>query len=173
MQILKGGPARKALALWRLSYIGFERARHLIAYSDSQLVVKQVEGIYEEKEENMIQYLQQIVELKISFKSFQIVQIPREENVKADCLSMLASALEDCRTRHVTVQYLPKPRSLLTDWKQPGSRLEPFDFSYKEESLIINPIHIPYFGACLNKRESMSSKKYITDVVGHMQGHGY
>ncbi|KAL0410824.1 UNVERIFIED_CONTAM: hypothetical protein Slati_3672100 [Sesamum latifolium] len=73
---------------------------------------------------------------------------------------MLASALEDCQTRHVTIQYLLKPRSLLTDGKQPGSRLEPFDFSYKEESSIINPIHTPYFGACLNKRESMSSKKY-------------
>ncbi|KAL0433402.1 UNVERIFIED_CONTAM: hypothetical protein Slati_2674500 [Sesamum latifolium] len=33
-------------------------ARYLIAYLDSQLVAKQVEGIYEAKEENMIQYLQ-------------------------------------------------------------------------------------------------------------------
>ncbi|KAL0444293.1 UNVERIFIED_CONTAM: hypothetical protein Slati_2152000 [Sesamum latifolium] len=70
-------------------------ARHLIAYSDSQFVVKQVEGIYEAKEESMIQYLQQIAELKISFESFQIVQILREENVKADCLSKLASTLKD------------------------------------------------------------------------------
>ncbi|KAL0412081.1 UNVERIFIED_CONTAM: hypothetical protein Slati_3797800 [Sesamum latifolium] len=37
-------------------------ARHLLAYSDSQLVVKQVEGTYEAKEESMIQYLQQIAE---------------------------------------------------------------------------------------------------------------
>ncbi|KAL0395151.1 UNVERIFIED_CONTAM: hypothetical protein Slati_4481300 [Sesamum latifolium] len=50
-------------------------ARHFIGYSDSQLVVKQVEGIYEVNEENMIQYLQQIVELKTSFGSFQIIQI--------------------------------------------------------------------------------------------------
>ncbi|KAL0457891.1 UNVERIFIED_CONTAM: hypothetical protein Slati_0416300 [Sesamum latifolium] len=102
-------------------------SQHLIAYSDSQLVVKQVEGIYEAKEENMIQYLQQIAELRISFESFRIIQILREENVKADCLSKLASALEDCRTRHVTIQYLPKPRTLLTvqvissaeDWRMP------------------------------------------------------
>ncbi|KAL0405125.1 UNVERIFIED_CONTAM: Ribonuclease HI [Sesamum latifolium] len=101
--------------------------RHLLAYSDSQLVVKQVEGIYEAKEENMVQYLQQIAELKTSFKSFQIIQIPREENVKADCLSKLASALEDCRTRHITIQYLPKPRATLAiqvisstiDWRTP------------------------------------------------------
>ncbi|KAL0420689.1 UNVERIFIED_CONTAM: hypothetical protein Slati_3091800 [Sesamum latifolium] len=39
-------------------------ARHLPAYSDSQLIVKQVEGAYEAREESMIQYLQQIKELK-------------------------------------------------------------------------------------------------------------
>ncbi|KAL0448613.1 UNVERIFIED_CONTAM: hypothetical protein Slati_1417700 [Sesamum latifolium] len=102
-------------------------ARHLLAYSDSQLVVKQVEGIYEAKEENMVQYLQQIAELKTSFKSFQIIQIAREENVKVDCLSKLASALKDCPTRHITIQYVPKPRatltiqaiSLTTDWRTP------------------------------------------------------
>ncbi|KAL0420536.1 UNVERIFIED_CONTAM: hypothetical protein Slati_3076500 [Sesamum latifolium] len=102
-------------------------ARHLLAYSDSQLVVKQVEGIYEAKKENMIQYFQQIAELTTNFESFQIIKIPREENVKTDCLSKLASALEDCRTRHVTKQYLPKPRSTLTiqaissmeDWRTP------------------------------------------------------
>ncbi|KAL0413039.1 UNVERIFIED_CONTAM: hypothetical protein Sradi_1505600 [Sesamum radiatum] len=33
-------------------------AKHPLAYSDSQLVVKQVEGTYEAKEESMIQYLQ-------------------------------------------------------------------------------------------------------------------
>ncbi|KAL0445044.1 UNVERIFIED_CONTAM: hypothetical protein Slati_2227100 [Sesamum latifolium] len=53
-------------------------ARHLIAYSDSQLVVKQVEGTYEAKKENMIQYLQHIAELKTSFDYFQLIQIRRE-----------------------------------------------------------------------------------------------
>ncbi|KAL0413199.1 UNVERIFIED_CONTAM: Ribonuclease HI [Sesamum radiatum] len=83
-------------------------ARHHIAYSDSQLIVKQVEDTYKAKEENMIQYLQQIAELKISLNYFQLIQIPREENVNANCLSKLASALEDCRTRHITIQYLPR-----------------------------------------------------------------
>ncbi|KAK4397640.1 hypothetical protein Sango_1239500 [Sesamum angolense] len=62
------------------------RARRLVAYSDSQLIVKYVEGTYEAKEENMIEYLQQIAELKAELESFQLIQIPREENVKADCL---------------------------------------------------------------------------------------
>ncbi|KAL0458116.1 UNVERIFIED_CONTAM: Polyprotein P3 [Sesamum latifolium] len=64
-------------------------ARRLLAYSDSQLIVKQVEGAYEAKEENMIQYLQQITDLKAKFHHFQIIQIPREENAKADSLSKL------------------------------------------------------------------------------------
>ncbi|KAL0420576.1 UNVERIFIED_CONTAM: hypothetical protein Slati_3080500 [Sesamum latifolium] len=101
-------------------------ARHLLAYSDSQ-VVKQVEGIYEVKEKSMVQYLQQIAELRTSFESFQIIQIPMEENAKVDCLSRLASALEDCRTRHITIKYLPNPRvavaiqaiSSPTDWRTP------------------------------------------------------
>ncbi|KAL0361928.1 UNVERIFIED_CONTAM: Ribonuclease HI [Sesamum radiatum] len=102
-------------------------ARHLLAHSDSQLIVKQIEGTFEAKEESMIQYLQQIKELKTSFDHFQIIQIPREENIKADCLSKLASALENCRTRHITIQYLPEARALLAvqpitarvDWRTP------------------------------------------------------
>ncbi|KAL0444710.1 UNVERIFIED_CONTAM: hypothetical protein Slati_2193700 [Sesamum latifolium] len=86
-------------------------ARHLLTYSDSQLVVKQVEGTYEAKEESMIQYLQQIIDLKSKFHHFQIIQIPREENTKADSLSKLASSLEDCRIRHITIHYLPKART--------------------------------------------------------------
>ncbi|KAL0458670.1 UNVERIFIED_CONTAM: Ribonuclease HI [Sesamum latifolium] len=67
-------------------------ARHLLAYSDSQLVVKQIEGVYEAMEKSMVQHLQQIAELRTSFESFQIIQIPREENAKADCVSRLAEA---------------------------------------------------------------------------------
>ncbi|KAL0426453.1 UNVERIFIED_CONTAM: hypothetical protein Slati_2820100 [Sesamum latifolium] len=102
-------------------------AKHLLAYSDSQLVVKQVEGTYEAKEENMIQYLQQIADLKTKFHHFQIIQISREENAKADSLSKLASSLEDCRTRHITIHYLPEARTPLAvqpittgeDWRTP------------------------------------------------------
>ncbi|KAL0311666.1 UNVERIFIED_CONTAM: hypothetical protein Scaly_2919600 [Sesamum calycinum] len=68
---------------------------------------------YEAKEDSMVQYLQQIEELKTKFKSFQLQQIPREENVKVDSLSKLSSALEDCKTRYITVQHLPQLRAPL------------------------------------------------------------
>ncbi|KAL0449087.1 UNVERIFIED_CONTAM: hypothetical protein Slati_1465100 [Sesamum latifolium] len=44
-------------------------APHLLAYSDSQLIVKQVNAEYEAKEESMVKYLQQIEELKTSSKA--------------------------------------------------------------------------------------------------------
>ncbi|KAL0385986.1 UNVERIFIED_CONTAM: Ribonuclease HI [Sesamum radiatum] len=71
--------------------------RHLLAYSDSQLIVKQVESAYEAKEESMIQYLQQITDLKTGFNHFQIIQIPKEENAKVDCLSKLTMLIHGGR----------------------------------------------------------------------------
>ncbi|KAL0445446.1 UNVERIFIED_CONTAM: hypothetical protein Slati_2267300 [Sesamum latifolium] len=62
----------------------------------------------------------------LAYSDSQLV-IPREENVKADSLSRLASALEDCRTRHITIKYLPNLGTTLTiqaissttDWRMP------------------------------------------------------
>ncbi|KAL0463124.1 UNVERIFIED_CONTAM: Retrovirus-related Pol polyprotein from transposon opus [Sesamum latifolium] len=56
-----------------------------------------------------------------------LLHIPREENAKADSLSKLASSLEDCRTRHITIHYLPEARTPLAvqpittgeDWRTP------------------------------------------------------
>ncbi|KAL0358263.1 UNVERIFIED_CONTAM: Retrovirus-related Pol polyprotein from transposon opus [Sesamum angustifolium] len=62
-------------------------------------------------EDSMVQYLQQIEELKTKFKSFQLQQIPWEGNVKADSLSKLAIALEDCKTRRITVVILASAAS--------------------------------------------------------------
>ncbi|KAL0320161.1 UNVERIFIED_CONTAM: hypothetical protein Sradi_5277600 [Sesamum radiatum] len=69
--------------------------------------------MYEAKEESMIQYLQQITYLRTKFHNCQIIQIPREENAKADSLSKLASSLEDCRVRHITIHYLHEVRTPL------------------------------------------------------------
>ncbi|KAL0315352.1 UNVERIFIED_CONTAM: hypothetical protein Sradi_5413400 [Sesamum radiatum] len=51
-------------------------ALQLLASSDSQLIVKQVNGEYEAKKDSMVQYLQQIEELKTKFKSFQTTANP-------------------------------------------------------------------------------------------------
>ncbi|KAL0360881.1 UNVERIFIED_CONTAM: Ribonuclease HI [Sesamum radiatum] len=172
-------------------------ARHLLAYSDSQLVVKQIEGAYEVTEEIMVQYLQQIAKFRTSFESFQIIQIPREENAKADCLSRLASALEDSRTRHITIQYLPNPRAALTiqvvssstDWRMlivewiekgnlPDNRWDASRLKARAVRFLIhgdilykNPTHTICFDVCPNMKESTYSEKYIAGVVDRISEH--
>ncbi|KAL0367113.1 UNVERIFIED_CONTAM: hypothetical protein Sradi_3601400 [Sesamum radiatum] len=173
-------------------------ATHLLAYSDSQLIVKQIEDAYEAKEGNIIQYLQQIEELKTSFNYFQMVQKPREENVKADCLSKHTSALKDCRTRHITIQYLLEARAPLAiqpitsgeDWRTPitgwleeghlpDNRWEAARLKARAARFLLQggthykrSYKHPYFGACPNKRESTSFERSIADVVEHTQAHG-
>ncbi|XP_077250975.1 uncharacterized protein LOC143890252 [Tasmannia lanceolata] len=68
------------------------RAQRLRAYCDSQLVVCQIQGVYEAREERMIKYLGRVRSLAVHFKSFEVVRIPRAENVKADVLSKLAAS---------------------------------------------------------------------------------
>ncbi|KAL0303219.1 UNVERIFIED_CONTAM: hypothetical protein Sradi_6190000 [Sesamum radiatum] len=130
-------------------------------------------------------------ELKTSFDHFQITQIPREENVKADCLSKLASALEDYRTRLITIQCLPEARALLAvqpittrvDWRTatirwiegghlPDDRWEAARLKTRATRFLIQAGTLykrsytqPCCGACPHKKESMSSKRYIAVVV--------
>ncbi|KAL0283136.1 UNVERIFIED_CONTAM: hypothetical protein Sradi_7239400 [Sesamum radiatum] len=84
-------------------------AKHLLAYSDSQLVVKQVEDTYKAKERKYDPISTTNQGLKGQVPSLPIIQIPREENAKADSLSKLASSLENCRTKYITLHYLLRP----------------------------------------------------------------
>ncbi|XP_077223955.1 uncharacterized protein LOC143857414 [Tasmannia lanceolata] len=67
-------------------------AQRLNAYSDSQLVVNQVQVTYEARDERMIRYLAKVCQLVDKFKNFEVVRIPRTENTKADVLSKLAAS---------------------------------------------------------------------------------
>ncbi|XP_077217914.1 uncharacterized protein LOC143852418 [Tasmannia lanceolata] len=67
-------------------------AGRLKAYNDSQLVVGHINGLYEAKDRRMLKYLEK-VRGKISFfKEFEIVQISRTLNARADTLSKMASS---------------------------------------------------------------------------------
>ncbi|KAL0322537.1 UNVERIFIED_CONTAM: Transposon Ty3-G Gag-Pol polyprotein [Sesamum angustifolium] len=59
-------------------------AKYLRAYSDSQLVVNQVNGDYEAKGEKMIQYLNLIRTLCQKFERFELQRVPRSNNEEAD-----------------------------------------------------------------------------------------
>ena len=61
---------------------------------DSQLVIGQVNGTCEAKEERMRKYLNKVVRLVKKFKEVDFVQISREKNLEADTLAKEASANE-------------------------------------------------------------------------------
>ena len=67
-------------------------AESVLILGDSQLVMGQVNGTCEAKEERMKKYLEKVLQLVKKFKEATFVQIPREENMDADALAKAASA---------------------------------------------------------------------------------
>ncbi|XP_077215785.1 uncharacterized protein LOC143850414 [Tasmannia lanceolata] len=61
------------------------RAQRLKAYCDSQLVVCQIQGVYEAREERMIKYLQRVRSLATKFGSFEVIRVPRTEMQRLMC----------------------------------------------------------------------------------------
>lgn len=90
-------PASNNEAEYEALITGIELAQRcgtssLRVFSDSQLIVNQVLGTYEAKEDPMKKYLARVTELKSQFGTFEIQQIPRSQNKRADALSKLASS---------------------------------------------------------------------------------
>ena len=61
-------------------------------FSDSRLVVGQVKGEFEARDERMQEYLSQVRHLQSGFKSFNLLHILRSGNTHADSLATLATA---------------------------------------------------------------------------------
>ncbi|KAL0378387.1 UNVERIFIED_CONTAM: Ribonuclease HI [Sesamum radiatum] len=97
-------------------------AKNLIAYIDSQLITKQMEGEYEVKAERMKGYLQKIKGLTNRLNGFQLHQIPRIENAKADYLAKLASSMINCSIRNITVRALTKNPPSIASWQYTAKR---------------------------------------------------
>ena len=81
----------------------------LEVYSDSQLVVRQVEDTYEAKSERMILYLRKVRDLLKKFVLVRIKYIPRAENSRVDALAKLATASQEDLSMSTPVEYLTKP----------------------------------------------------------------
>ena len=60
--------------------------------SDSELVVRQINGKYRVKNKDLKSLYQQVKELQGSFEGFTIIHVPREQNKEAD--SLAGKALE-------------------------------------------------------------------------------
>ena len=81
----------------------------LEVYSDSQLVVRQIEDTYEAKSERMILYLRKVRDLLKKFVLVQVKHVPRAENSQADALAKLATASQEDLSRSTPVEYLAEP----------------------------------------------------------------
>nr|XP_011459735.1 PREDICTED: uncharacterized protein LOC105350069 [Fragaria vesca subsp. vesca] len=84
-------------------------ATQVRVHSDSQLMVNQVLEEFQAKDPVMAAYLSKVKALLLSFMSYNIVQIPREQNEWADALARLASTIDRNVERHTPIEYLNKP----------------------------------------------------------------
>ena len=78
-------------------------------FSDSRLVVGQVQGDLEARDLRMQEYLNQVRHLQSGFESFNLLQIPRRRNAHADSLAMLATSFAQSLPRVILVEDLCKP----------------------------------------------------------------
>ena len=78
-------------------------------FSDSRLVVGQVRGEFEVKDERMQGYLSQVKCLQLKFDSFDLLHVPRSGNAHADSLAMLATSSAQDLARVILVEDLYKP----------------------------------------------------------------
>ena len=63
-------------------------------YGDSELVIKQVIGTYQEKHPRMRAYRNMVLDLLESFKEFQLSIIPRNQNYIVDALAIASSVFK-------------------------------------------------------------------------------
>ena len=78
-------------------------------FSDSRLVVGQVKGEFEAKDERMRGYLSQVKIMQMKFESFNLLHVPRSGNAHADSLAMLATSSTQDLPRVILVEDLHKP----------------------------------------------------------------
>ena len=78
-------------------------------FSDSRLVVGQVKGEFEVKDERMQGYLSQVKCLQSEFESFNLLHIPRSGNAHADSLAMFATSSAQNLPRVILIEDLYKP----------------------------------------------------------------
>ena len=84
----------------------FVEAKSILVLGDSQLIMSQVNGTYEVKEERIRKYLNRVMRLMNRFEEVDFIQIPREKNVEAYTLAKEASA-NGAMDEFDEIQYIP------------------------------------------------------------------
>ena len=78
-------------------------------FSDSRLIVSQVNGEFEARDKRMQEYLDKAKCLQSNFDSFSLLHIPRNGNTHADSLATLATSSGQSLPRVILVEDLYKP----------------------------------------------------------------
>ncbi|GAU47095.1 hypothetical protein TSUD_369280 [Trifolium subterraneum] len=81
----------------------------LKAQSDSQLVANQVAGEFQTKDPQLAKYLEKVKEMAKHFTKFELANVPREQNSRADLLAKLASTKKPGNHRTVIEETLKSP----------------------------------------------------------------
>ncbi|XP_057723967.1 uncharacterized protein LOC130939916 [Arachis stenosperma] len=82
---------------------------HLQVYCDSQLIVQQVNGNFQVKDQLLEKYHTLVRELISQFNSLQITHIAREQNTRADALSKLATTRKNMHESVISQLTLAEP----------------------------------------------------------------
>ena len=77
----------------------------LIIHSDFQLVVGQVNGEYEMRDQRMVRYVSLVKQWLGSFAALKLKNIPRDSNEKADALAAVVASLPIRETVFLPVYY--------------------------------------------------------------------
>lgn len=85
------------------------KVKNLDVYSDSQLVVHQIEGEYQARDDPISLYLVHSKETLAIFKRYSLRQVSRSENSQADALAKLASAKDAVFLGTIPVEVLDQP----------------------------------------------------------------
>jgi ribonuclease HI/IMP dehydrogenase/GMP reductase len=90
------GEATNNVAEYRALILALEKARRLGArqltvFSDSELLVKQLNGQYRVKTPHLRSYFDRAQRLRSDFENFQVAHVPREQNRRADALARQAA----------------------------------------------------------------------------------
>ncbi|KAL8134680.1 hypothetical protein AgCh_009635 [Apium graveolens] len=111
-----------------LGLAGILRVKNLKVRGDSKLIISQVQGEFEARDDTMAKYVRLVRAVMTQFNECHIEHIPREENAKADALSKFASSeIEESsgsvyfrvlKTRSIDVK-LVAPIGLETSWIDP------------------------------------------------------
>nr|XP_023905079.1 uncharacterized protein LOC112016836 [Quercus suber] len=81
-------------------------------FSDSRLVVGQVQGEFEAKDERMQGYLTRVKHLQGEFEFFRLLHVSRSSNAHADSLATLATSSDQDLPRTILVEDLHEPTGI-------------------------------------------------------------